>query len=395
MERAVMDAAEGVLTRAWGRPVRLAVGETEGLSGRTHVHRARVTKGQGDAPGSVIVKQPRSWDGAVYDPNRAGGPASTFLSEWAALELLTEVAGDAPVGPRFYGGDRAAGVMVMEDLGAGSRLDHALLGDDRGVAERTLTALMATLGRMHASTVAQAGRYAELRERLGPVVKGEVVHTMRSTRAKWLRDPLTRLDFRPTRGFHAELRALRSRWNELGDAHAYVHFDPCPDNCHWVDGDLRLLDLESGTLAPWAVDGSYPRIHFPTCWCVNRMPEPVWRAAEAAYRTELARGWPQADDDARFHEQMVGACAFWACQSGLMLAQRALDDDWEWGIARVRQRITMRFDLLAETCDEFGMMPATGDTARRLAEQLRRQWPESEDMPLYPAFRADANNGAG
>ena len=81
--------------------------------------------------------------------------------------------------------------------------------------------------------------------------------------------------------------------------------------------------------------------------------------------------------------------------SGLMLAQRALDDDWEWGIARVRQRITMRFDLLAETCDEFGMMPATGDTARRLAEQLRRQWPESEDMPLYPAFRADANNGAG
>ena len=217
---------------------------------------------------------------------------------------------------------------------------------------------------------------------------------MDSTRTRQLRDPLRHLGFRPTRGFYSELEALRARWNELGSAHAYVHFDPCPDNCHWVGDDLRLLDLESGKLAPWAVDGAYPRIHFPTCWCVNRLPEPAWRAAEAAYRSELARGWSQAEDDARFAEQMVGACAFWALRSGLQLAGKAWKEDWTWGIAKVRQRVIMRFELLAETCEEFGLMSATGDTSRRLAERLTALWPESENMPLYPAFVGGAAQGA-
>lgn len=176
MDRATLHAAETVLAKAWGSGVRLEVGDADGLSERTHVHRALVTGGGSAAPESVIVKQPRSGDGARYAPDRPGGPASTFFGEWAGLALLTETGGDDPVAPRFYGGDREAGVMAMEDLGAGTRLDHALLGDDGPEAERTLTALMATLGRMHAQTASKTARYTELRQALGPVVKGEVVH---------------------------------------------------------------------------------------------------------------------------------------------------------------------------------------------------------------------------
>lgn len=395
MDLITTKAAEGVLTKAFGAHVRLEVGDVDGLSGRTHVHRALVTGGGSAAPTSVIVKQPRAQDDAPYDPTRPGGVASTFFGEWAGLELLTETDGEDPVAPRFYGGDRAAGVMVMEDLGTGARLDHALLADDEAAAERTLRALMGTLGRMHAQTVSHTARYIELRQALGPTADGEVVHQMRGSRARWLRDTFIQAEFTPARGFYAEMDALRARWNEVGSAHAYVHFDPCPDNCHWVGDQLRLLDMENGKLAPWAADGAYPRIHFPTCWCVNRLPEPTWRAAEEAYRLELARGWPPAEDDGPFAEQMVGACAFWAYDSAAHIIRRAWDEDQTWGISNVRQRVIMRFELLADTCDEFGLMPATGETARCLVARLQVQWPDTDAMPLYPAFRAAAPERQG
>jgi hypothetical protein len=395
MDARVKQAAEGIIQGLWGGSARVEAGSDDGLSGREYVHRVTVEGGTSEAPPTVILKEPRTADGAGYNPNRRGWPASTFLSEWAGLQLLTEVGGDAPVAPRFYGGDLAEGVFAMEDLGAGTRLDHALLGDDRQAAVDTLNALMVTLARMHTQTASSGVLYSELRASLGPVAARDLRHGMPTTRVERFADAARRVDFTPARGFYAEMQALRSRWNVATDALCYVHFDACPDNCHWVGDELRLLDFESGQLAPWGADAAYARIHFPTCWCANRLPEDVWRGAEDAYRQELACEWPAAAEDDVFAACIADACARWAFQAGMRGVLHAWDEDSEWGIAMHRQRAIMRFEMLADTCDEFALMPAIGETARRLGGRLQALWPDAEDMPLYPAFRATDAEGAG
>ena len=114
---------------------------------------------------------------------------------------------------------------------------------------------------------------------------------------------------------------------------------------------------------------------------------------EDTYRRELAAGWPAAAEDDVFTAGIADACARWAFRSGMMGVLHAWDDDGEWGIAMHRQRVIMRYEILADTCDEFALMPAIGETARQLASRLRRLWPDSEDMPLYPAFRGTDHEG--
>src|SRR5215469_2598101 len=128
--------AEQLLSDCFGGAVRLGDGEDLGGSSRSKVYRFSVLAGPDGMPKSVIVKQAQSVGDKVYNPDVPDIPAWTLFNEWASLEFLSRIA-DAGVsfGPRFYGGDRASGQIVMEDLGTGKRLDHFLLGSDAAKAE--------------------------------------------------------------------------------------------------------------------------------------------------------------------------------------------------------------------------------------------------------------------
>ena len=89
-----------------------------------------------------------------------------------------------------------------------------------------------------------------------------------------------------------EIHLVATEFAKQGCFEALIHQDPCPDNCFLGEEGMRLLDFEHGRFGHALQDGVYPRIHFPTCWCVNRIPKSVWKRAEAAY-WDLSRAVPK------------------------------------------------------------------------------------------------------
>ena len=70
---------------------------------------------------------------------------------------------------------------------------------------------------------------------------------------------------------------------------AYVHDDPCPDKGLWMDGQIKLLNFESGAYRHALIDGTYGRILFPSCWCVNQIPGHIPLRMEDEYRNRRRR----------------------------------------------------------------------------------------------------------
>src|SRR5690348_8798711 len=104
-----VQAAEALLTRAWGEPV--VVQAAEKIWARSHVVRLRLDTGR------IVVLKRRD------RPSRRGGRG--FGVELAALEYLNAM--PVPVAPRLLGADAEAGILLLEDLGGGASLADSLL----------------------------------------------------------------------------------------------------------------------------------------------------------------------------------------------------------------------------------------------------------------------------
>lgn len=385
-------AAEELLSQKWGTAIRLTPGEQTGLSNRSHVHRLRVAQRRADIPETVILKQAAlRQESDVYDPQAADGPASRHFNEWAGLQFLSEVCSDPLPAPSFFGGDREIGFVIIEDFGDGTRLDHLLLGQDAAAAERGVIALFQTIGRMHAQTVGQASRYLEIRTALGPAPSwvtniGEI--------SEWDRQrmeyALERFGIEAHPAFFDELDAVWNRVRTPGPFTAYMHCDACPDNCHWVGNELRLLDFEGGHYGHLLNDAVYIHLPFPSCWCSNRLPEAEQEEAEAAYRAELIKGCPQAADDGLFYSALVSVGihrVFDIFFRHGVNAGRLSNLDREWGISTIGQRCLMWFGQVAWLAGRFGYFPGIGATAQRATARFRSHQPKIDEMPYYPAFR--------
>jgi hypothetical protein len=327
-----------------------------------------------------------------YDPDAAeyAGTAWLLFNDWAGLQFLTEVGGSLPPAPRFYAGDRQAGLIVLEDLGDGESLDDLLSGDDPARAEQAMIALAATLGRLHAATIGKQAVFDRIRAALGSGMSRSPFDDYR-----WLGAVLDRtataLDIRLPRGADTELRALITAIRAPGPFLAYTHGDSCPANCLCIGATVRLCDFELGGFRPALLDGICGRIHFPTCRSVRRSPQAIPLRMEAAYRAALAEGCPEAADDGYFYRAVVEACIYWAllrCQWSMPLAVLPERPD-EWGIPALQQIVLIRFDLAAQVTAQFGHLEAIGATFAAMAATLRRRWPpEADDAPYHPAFRA-------
>ncbi len=271
------STAEEVLTRVHGGTVRLRPGEALDAGPGAAVSRFPVLEGPDELGKSVIVKQATPYGGRGYDPDTPGGPADALLGDWAGLEFLTRVAGDRSPAPRFYGGDRAAGVIIMEDLGAGDHLDALLLGDDPRAAEEAVSELGATLGRMHALTIGRGREYEGIQASLSHSGAGGDFYQY-----DWLAPTFLRmaelLGVAPGSGVAGELMALRGSLLDPGPFLAYVHADACPDNCVRTREGMRVFDFEHGRFGHALIDGVYGRMRFPSCWCAGQMPEPTFRS---------------------------------------------------------------------------------------------------------------------
>jgi hypothetical protein len=367
--------AECLLSDVFGCSIRLGQDEDLTSSKRASVYRLQVLNGGGNVPSSVIVKQGRSV------------PVSAlFLNDWASLQFLQQVVPSVPFAPHVYAGDVEQGLFVMEDLGTGQRLDHFLLGDDPVAAETALIEHATLHGQLHALTINKQREYLHLRGALGSQVGEEEYFTF-SRLAQTLHEVADQASITPATGVDYELSELAAYLQNPGPFLTFIQGDSCPDNSLYTGTSLRLIDFEGGRFAHALLEGVYGRIHFPSCWCVYRMPEHIPLRMEAAYRAELARGCPAATDDALFYHAVVAACAFWMLESCRWVPlSRFIESDRLLIAASDSQRLLARADILSQATEQFGSLEAIGATMRVVATKMRTLWPETEDMPYYPAF---------
>lgn len=377
-------AAERVLARTYARDVRL--GDVVRISDddrRNLLLRCRDVSDGGSA--SFIIKKVVA---DTYDPEDATSFDTTrFFSDWAGAEFLSSAI-HALRSPRFYGGDRARGFFVLEDLGDHRSLVEPLLEEDAASAEKGLLAFTACLGAVHAGTAGQSSQFEQLLRGLNPHVgtyapaltglAGHVVD---------LQLRLGGLGVRVGNDFSEDVAAVIAAIEKPGPFLSYIHGDPCPDNVFWNGEQLRVIDFEFGGLGHALADAAYGRMLFPSCWCANRLPQDLISRMEAVYRAELATGCAQAQEDRIFEAALAGACGFWLLSTLSRSLSKVLDADSTWGIGTVRQRVLSRLESFIATAEEFDQLPGLRSVASQLLDVLRRSWPDVAPLPLYPAFQ--------
>ena len=383
----LITTAEQVLSKTFGSTIRLGEGEDLHGGARSSVYRFDILNRPLDTSKSIIVKQAKSSQQGTYNPDKATIPAWTLFNEWASLQFMSDIASDeTSLGPCFYGGDRAVGLIVMEDLGPGIRLDQLLMGNDPTAAGTALIEFATIHGRLHTQAIGRQIEFQRLREALGPSVLEDGHYTY-----DWLAltfyQTCKLLDVTPKSGVEAELEMLKASMLHPGPFLTFVQQDSCPDNCLFNASGLRLLDFEGGRFDHALKGGVYGRMRFPTCWCVYQIPDDILTRMEVAYRIELMKGCVEAANDTLFYHAVVEACIYWMIESYKMdpLAKN-LEKDRLIAAATGRQRYLMRSDVVVKTTEEFDHMKAIGATIRAMAIKMRQLWPDMEETPYYPAF---------
>ncbi len=245
--------------------------------------------------------------------------------------------------------------------------------------------LAKALGRLHTLTIGKRPKFDRIRDSLGPREEDPNPEQAVQHQKQKLHEFSTSLGLTVSSHVAEEWKCLEDFLDVNGPFQAYSHHDPCPDNCLWVDQEVKLLDFEFGGFRHALLDGVYGRIHFPTCWCVNQLPEDIFTRMEQVYRNELIKGCPEARDDETFNRTVVEACA-WQLLDTLFVG--VLEEDGEWGISTHRQRVLVRLDRFSEIAESHGHLRALGTMARDLSNALREKWPkDADEMPVYPAFR--------
>lgn len=384
----IVAAAERVLSRTFGRKVEL--GDVDRLSDddrRNLLLRCRDFSGK--SPASVIIKKVV---GDAYDPADASSwDTQRFTSDRAGAEFLSAVL-PAPLTPRFFSGDDAAGFFILEDLGEHRSLVEPLLDGDAGSAERALLAFSACLGSLHAGTVGLSATFERVlgdsSRHLG--IFSQPFNGFRE-RAIHLQARLEEMGLHAEAGLSSEIQAVITAIESPGPFLSYIHGDPCPDNVFWNGHELRLIDFEFGGFGHALLDAACGRMQFPSCWCANRLPSDLVSRMETAYRAELVEGCPEAQDDRMFESALVKLCGYWLLTSLSRHLTNAMDADRTWGIATMCQRVLARLEAFAATSEKFDELPALAAMAVRLLERLRQAWPDVSPLPLYPAFNRQSS----
>lgn len=385
----LVAAAERLLSRQAGSSIQFTrvVCLDEEEDRRNRLFRCTIENPPAGLPASLIIKQVVAEN---YQPDDVSAwDTMRFFRDWAGAEFLSRLPGEPGHGPRFYGGDRALGFFILEDLGQDQRsLVEPLLEGTAADAESALLQYMTRLGRMHANTMGRQTEYQAILHTVNPALLAVAPEHDRHHQAiDWFCETLTKLNIEFDSSLLAELHELCTHVAEPGDFAAFIHSDPCPDNVLFVNDEVRLIDYEFARFEHALVDACYPRMYFPTCWCCSRIPQPLVAQLEATYRAELVHACPDAADDQCFGQALADVCGAWLLRLAPWQLASALQEESRWGIASMRSRVLARLEAFISTATEFDLLPAYRATASQLLETLQSRWLEVEPLPVYPAFR--------
>jgi hypothetical protein len=392
----LVSAAQELLQKRLDRPMGLTYLKTVGTSFKSIVLRCQVADPANELPETVVVKH-------TLDVPAAGRNEAVYnlLADWAALEFLGNVQGGYPRPPVFLGGDQAARLLVMEDLGDGEFEEtDPINGNDPRLAEETLLDAVALIGKLHAATMGRAAEYRSIREGLGPMPPPKELYTEPWSVATGRVSDRTEVDgaidkyrricqsigLSPTPGADEEIEHItRVVEEQPGPCLAFCSGDQqMPEPIFKKNGLPRIYDFDCGGFRHALIEGMPARM---TWGCYMRIPKRLIPILDKVYQTELARSWPEAAKDNVFYKAMTEAGARWNIFHVIHRLPDALEKERMRGPSTLRQQALSWLDSFAGLSEEFGYMPALGHTSRDLFARLRQIWPEAGDLAFYPAFQ--------
>lgn len=386
--------AESVVSGIVGSPIRLEWRMDMTNSWRSKVSIYHITEGQQFGHTDLILKQARTRDHETYELDLPRGPAWCLANEWAGLQFLTESLEDPLPGPRFFGGDRTHGFILMENLGDDH--DESLYQDDPEAAGAYLLQMVQAAGRLHARTTGKHSAYRRIREALGPttphfmsVVAPTSDLEIAARTKKWWLDLCNAFNVTPPEGWQSEILVVAQCVSDPGPFGAFTHGDFVPGNDLRVGNGRRLFDFEISDYRHALLDGAADSSIFQRS-LQGRIPVSVQLRLRDAYRSELTRGCPEAGDDGLFYRALVEVCVFRCLfhlhtflRPDLLTRNNSNDSASDW------HRILKALDVMNWTIDYYGYLPILGATTQTIAKKLRSIWPdEVHEVPFYRPFRS-------
>ncbi|MEV4894654.1 hypothetical protein AB0K48_35235 [Nonomuraea sp. NPDC055795] len=330
----------------------------EELDGHRWVLRVHLADGS-----LVIVKRPR--------PGGYGLRSATELMrcERAALELLDVDLGLTHLGPRLLAVAPDIRVLVFEDLAPRTELSRLLRHDGlTPELDDRLTEFAATQGEIAAASVGRAADFAARRAELGTPAQ-DLVDGEHAWTGLWRTAPERAMRFGVPMPDAAarDLRAAGAELAEPGPFLALTNGDPEAHNYLTMpDGDGRLIDFEGAGFR-----------HALTAAAGFTVPGPLWMAVSGerqivAFRTALARGVPEAEDNRLFGYGLAAAAAVWTAIRANELRKREAREPGDDS----RLQLVAGLEAGARTAAE--VFPHFAGWCRSTAEVLRRRWPDTD-----------------
>ncbi|WP_255951854.1 phosphotransferase [Streptomyces odontomachi] len=337
-------------------------------------------RGASELPCSVVVKR-------VSDGERDARTAAWRLrTELAALRFLSEDRGTA-LGPRVVAADPAAGFLVLEDLAPRVPLDQLLRRDGAAAHGERLAAFARARGALSAATAGQAEAYYARRAALGPVdAATDRAGRLAPLRKQAIQDA-SALGVPASSQAEHELATAMAELTDPGPFLALSNGDAEANNVllH-ASGppDARLIDFEFAGYTHALTDAVCLHVPGPAWLAVG---DPAAAGLADQYRSALAHGIPEAEDDRRYGDGLAAACVSWA----LVRLQRFARLDTRPPGDHSRLQLVATLEATAHTAETHRALPHVTGWIHRTATALRHRWPDANqdlaDSGRFPPYR--------
>lgn len=341
----------------------------------TVVLRCTDETGPAGGHGTVIVK--------AYPPGSDG--ENSFAAEAAGLALV----GDTGLAPELLAADQRSLTVVMSDLGRAPSLADTLLGIGQDRAGQALLDWAEACGRLSVAVAGREPELARIRRKYAGGSRMKAPGSGLEQRVLGVAERAALVGVTATEGLAAELAEVAAAVASA-DCLVFSPGDICPDNNLLTPGGVRFIDFEASGYHAVFLDAAYLRMPFSTCWCVFRLPPELRDAAEARYRAQATRIWPELTDDGTWEQGVRRAVVAWSLNSMWWLLGRALTTDASLepdavAAPRTRQLMHHRWQVLEGELEASGEFPVISAMVRALLAATA-DW-HADELPLYPALR--------
>ncbi|WP_433656010.1 phosphotransferase family protein [Nocardia sp. CA-128927] len=378
----VVSAAQQLLTKRMGAPVKLSDPIELSGSGRTTVLRVRVAENAFSLPRTLIVKQVRGHSHDRTTGGLAPGVASidsAFLREAVSYQFTTALSREQRPGAYLIAHSLPERLLILSDLGENSLLTQMLQSGIEPATRNGMMAFAQALGRMHAATVGREADFVALLRRVDVVHRVDGIAQQAESAIAEVPGLLQRELGIEVPGEIAERIVRGNRLFSAGRFRAFSPSDLCPDNVILNEEGARFLDYEWGGFRDATLDIAYALVSFPGCLCDFELSRERARQMVEAWRSEVVGVWPALADDEVMSERILEARLIWVWLSTywfLPADHARIAAAREHGLSVPRsEALINRWAALAEDARCTGD-DIVGDFAEDVSAMLEERWSE-------------------